>query len=423
MNVTITPTEALSGEITAPPSKARTHRALFGGLLSNGVTTIQNPLACTDTEATANAIAGLGASVDKEVNAWVIRSNGQLTTSAKEIDCNESGVTLRFVIPIASLTGAKTTLAGKQGLIRRPIEPLVQAMSQLGVKVVASLEGVRIEGPPPKGGVVNIRGDVSSQFISGLLFAAPRMKEGLRIQLTSSLESRNYVLLTIETMKRHGIGVEFNSELSRFVVSSGQQYESAAHLIPGDYSSGAFAMAAAAITESKLLIRGLAKENSEPDSEIVEILSKMGAHASFLPEGVQVEGTPLMATKVNIRDCPDLGPVMAILACFADGFTRITGASRLRYKESDRLVAITSELKSLGAEIEETGDGLNVHGPCSLKGGFVHSHGDHRIAMALGVAALRAEDPVTIQDAECVTKSYPTFFDDLRSLGVEVVGG
>jgi 3-phosphoshikimate 1-carboxyvinyltransferase len=423
LNATISPKRAFVGEMTAPPSKAYTHRALFAGLLSRGVTRIENSLSCDDTEATANAISCLGASVKRDAKGWAVRGIGRPKAAAKEIHCGESGVTLRFTIPIASLTGTGIRLTGRAGLMRRPIEPLSEAMNQLGVRVVGNRDQIRVEGGPPKGGDACIAGDVSSQFISGLLLAGPMMDEGLHLKLTSPLESRGYVSLTIEIMKRHGIDVKSNDEMSLFEIPSGQSYGPAAHRVPGDYSSAAFAMSAAAITGSKLLVRDLRKENSEPDSVMVEILSRMGIQASFLREGVLVEGGRPRAATIDLRDCPDLGPVMAVLGCYADGETRITGAGRLRYKESDRLDAVTTELRSLGAEIVETEDGLIASGPRSLNGGVVHSHGDHRVAMALSIAAMGARDRVVIKDAECVSKSYPTFFDDLRSLGVEIVGG
>lgn len=423
MDVTITPKMALVGEITAPPSKAHTHRALFAGLLSEGVTKIENPLSCADTEATVKAVSALGASVERETNAWAVKSDGHPTATMKDIHCGESGVTLRFTVPIASLTGEKISLVGKESLMRRPIEPLVQAMNQIGIKVDLGHGRVLVEGGPPKGGKIRIRGDVSSQFISGLLLAAPLMKEGLHLQLDSPLESRSYVILTIAAMKSHRIDIRADNKLSHFEIAPGQRYRPASHLIPGDYSSAAFAMSAAAITGSRLLVRGLPKANAEPDSEMVQILSQMGVRTTFQKDGVVVEGGQLKACSVDIRECPDLGPVTAVLGCFAEGETRISGAKRLRFKESNRLNAVTSELKLLGAEIEETDDGLIASGPGSLNGGIVHSHGDHRIAMALGVAAIGAKSQVVIKDAECVGKSYPNFFDDLRSLGVEVVGG
>jgi 3-phosphoshikimate 1-carboxyvinyltransferase len=420
LNVTVTPKSVLIGEVWAPPSKAHTHRALFAGLLSPGVTKITNPLSCDDTEATTTAISSLGAKLERGSNAWVIQSNGRPKALRKEIQCGESGVTLRFSIPIASLTGEKIRFTGLEGLMERPIEPLAGAMKQLGVDVEASGRGVVVEGGPPKGGRVSIRGDVSSQFISGLLLAAPLMEGGLKLELTSPLESNSYVSLTIDVMKRHGVEVRSDGKMSSFTVPT-TQYKPAAHRVSGDFSSAAFAMSAAAITDSKLLIRGLSRDSLEPDSVMVEILSKMGVEARSLPEGVLVEGARLKGVNVDLRDCPDLGPIVAVLGCYAEGKTQITGAGRLRYKESNRLEAIASELGALGADIEETEDGLIMFGPCSLEAGTVDSHGDHRIAMALSIAAIKARDQVVIKHAECVSKSYPTFFNDLRSLGVEVV--
>jgi 3-phosphoshikimate 1-carboxyvinyltransferase len=305
----------------------------------------------------------------------------------------------------------------------RPIEPLVEGMKQLGVNVASDRNGIVVEGGPPKGGRVCIAGNISSQFISGLLLAGPLMEEGLEIELTSPLESRNYVLLTMSVMRQHGVEVNSNHELSDFAATPKRAYLPAVDKIPGDFSSAAFAMSAAAITGSKLLIRGLPQDSIEPDSVMIEILTRMGVEARPLPDGVLVEGTGLKGVDIDLRDCPDLGPILAVLGCYAEGKTRITGAARLRFKESDRLEAIASELGKLGAEIEETENGLITSGPCSLNAGVVDSHGDHRIAMALCVAAIRASDQVVIKRAECVSKSYPTFFDDLRSLGVEVHDG
>lgn len=422
MNVTVTPRGVISGEVTAPPSKAHTHRALFAGLLSNGITEIKNPLSCDDTERSAAAVLALGASLKRDPNAWVVISNGHPNSVTREIHCGESGVTLRFTIPIASLTGEEIIFKARKGLIRRPIEPLAQAMHQLGVRVAVLKEGIRIAHGPPLGGRVQIRGNVSSQFVSGLLLAAPMMREGLRLEMTSPLESRGYVQLTMEIMKHHGIEVTSNNELSLFEIRPRQEYCPAAESVPGDFSSASFMISAAAITNSKLLIRGLLPEESEPDSVVVSILSKMGIALRFVQEGLIVDGGHLNGAIINISDCPDLGPVLAVLGCYADGGTRITGANRLRYKESDRLNAIASELRILGARIDETKDGLVVHGPRSLQGGKVNSHGDHRIAMALSVAALGAKGEVVIEDAECVSKSYPAFFYDLRLIGVDAIG-
>ena len=379
-----------------------------------------NPLSCDDTEATTAAISSLGAKLERGPNVWAIHGNGRPTALRKEIQCGESGVTLRFTIPIASLTGEKIKFSGQEGLMGRPIGPLAEAMKQLGVDVEESRNGVVVEGGPPKGGRVSIPGDVSSQFISGLLLAAPLMERELNLELTSPLESKSYVSLTIDVMKRHGVEVSSNGKMSTFSVPL-QLYKPVVHKVSGDFSSAAFAMSAAAITDSKLLIRGLSRDSHEPDSVMVGILSRMGVEARSLPEGVLVEGARLKGISIDLRDCPDLGPIVAVLGCYAKGRTQITGAGRLRYKESNRLEAIASELGALGADIEETEDGLIMFGPCPLEAGIVDSHDDHRIAMALSIAAIRAKDQVVIKHAECVNKSYPTFFNDLRSLGVEIV--
>jgi len=420
LNVTIIPRKDLSGEITAPPSKARTHRALVAGLLSKGVTNIKNPLSCDDTKTTLHAVVTLGAKVDQTPGSWIVEGSGFPHHPNNEIYCGESGATLRFLIPIASLTKSEVVFAGKDNLMRRPINPLVEALFELGVEMTIHQDKISVRGEPA-GGTVHIRGDVSSQFISGLLLAGPLMPRGLRAELTSPLESRKHLSLTLETMKQHGIDVATNNEMSFFEIESGKMYSPADHRIPGDYSSAAFLLSAAAITHSELLVRGLPSSDREPDGLVVEILSLMGARTSVIDEGVLVIGAKLKGTSADLRDHPDLGPIMAVLGCYAEGKTIIEGAARLRYKESDRLATISSELNSLGARISETEDGLNVHGPCSLNGGIVRSHGDHRIAMALCVAALGANGEVQIQGAECVSKSYPSFFDDLRSLGVEIV--
>jgi 3-phosphoshikimate 1-carboxyvinyltransferase len=337
------------------------------------------------------------------------------------IECGQSGVTLRFTIPISSLVGKDVWLKGSETLMQRPIQPLIESMKQLGTEIGFRGTEVHVKAGPAKGGSVQLPGNVSSQFLSGLLLAGPLMEEGLRVRLISPLESRGYVSMTIETMKRHGVSVKISDDMSLYQVMPGQIYKPTEHTIPGDYSSAAFLMAAAAVTRSKILILGLPRDRVDPDSAFLEVLSRMGVATRFTSDALQVEGGVLKAVNADITNCPDLGPVIAVLGCYAGGETRITGAGRLRYKESDRLSVITSELRVLGAEIGEIDSGLLLSGPASLHGGTVDSHGDHRIAMALSIAALNASGPVLIRNAECVNKSYPTYFDDIRTLGVDVI--
>jgi len=382
---------------------------------------VHNPLSCDDTKATANAVSSLGAMVNYAEERWSVESDGTPRAPQDSIVCGESGVTLRFVIPIVALVGSDVKLKGNESLMRRPLQPLIETMQQLGVRI--SVEGVevRVEAGSIKGGNIQISGNVSSQFISGLLLAGPLMEKGLQLRVTSTLESRGYVSLTIDALKRHGITVQTNREMSLFQIAPHQIYRPAEHHISGDYSSASFLISAAAVTGSKILITGLAQDESDPDSVFLNILAQMGGRSEFSPVGLIAQGGALHGTKVDVSNCPDLGPIIAVLGNFAEGQTEITGAGRLRYKESDRLEAISMELNRLGADIRETNEGLLVFGPTLLQGGTVESHSDHRIAMALAVAALKASGRVTIRDSQCVNKSYPRFFDDIRSLGVEAI--
>ena len=420
MNITVKPTRIIGGEIKAPPSKAQTHRALFTALLTRGTTIISHPLHCDDTDATERAIAALGARTSGSTILNV--SSDGLEQPRGIIDCGESGVTMRFVIPILSLVGGERVVTAKESLMRRPIEPLADALKQLDVSLSVDDRVITVNGGPTEGGTVRVRGDVSSQFISGLLLAGVLMKRGIKLEIISPLESRNYVLLTIETLRRHGININVSRNFSLFEVPGGQEPKPTTHEISGDYSSASYPLCAAAITRSSLTVSNLSQA-LEPDSIIIDFLARKGVRTLVNDNSVTLYGGGrLKATDVDIRGCPDLGPVLAVLGCYADGQTRITGAGRLRYKESNRLASMRSELASLGGKVEETEDGLLLAGPISLRGGVAQAHNDHRIAMALAIAALGAKDEVTIQGAECINKSYPNFFDDLRSVGVEVVG-
>ena len=421
MNITIKPTRAVAGQITAPPSKAQTHRALFTALLTRGSTTIIHPLRCDDTKATERAITALGARISGST-ILSVSSTGVLRQPREIIDCGESGVTMRFVIPILSLISDETVLKAEESLMRRPIEPLADALKQLNVSLSINDRVVTVSGGPAEGGTVTVRGDVSSQFISGLLLAGSLMKKGIKLEIVSPLESRNYVLLTIDSLRSHGVSVNVSQDFSFLEVPGGQEPKPTTHEISGDYSSASYHLCAAAITRSSLTVSNLS-QTLEPDSVIVDLLPRMGVRTIVRENSVIVDGGRLMATDVDIRESPDLGPIIAVLACYADGgTTRITGARRLRYKESDRLASMRSELVSLGAEVVETENSLSLNGPIALRGGIAQSHSDHRIAMALSIAALGAKNELTIRGAECVNKSYPSFFEDLRSIGVEVVG-
>ena len=431
VTVTVRKAEKLKGEICAPPSKANTQRMLIAALLSAGNSKISGPLFSDDTEATLRAVKALGAKVKVSGDCWTVEGASPLRGSEKPIDCGESGATLRFMIPVAALAAEPPTvfLLGKS-LEQRPIEPLLKSLRQLGVETSIQKSGnqtfIKVQGGGIAGGKTSIRGDVSSQFISGLMFACPKARKDTEIVLTTPLESKNYVQMTREVLAEHGVEVSISKDFRSLSVPSNQTYKPHDHVVPGDFSSAAFLLAAAATTRSEVTVKNLDYQTSvQGDKAIVGILKKMGAKGKVCTSQIEIrgEGGPLEPVEVNAKHIPDLVPVIAALACYAKGTSNIRGAQRLRYKESDRLLSLYLELRKMGADITMNEDGLTVKGPCALHGAEVDPHNDHRIAMACAVAALGAEGETRIVDAECVKKSYPRFFNDLSSLGVDVVGG
>jgi len=426
MNVIIKRTERLSGEVCAPPSKAYTHRMLIAALLSSGASKISNPLASDDTRATLRAIKAFGAKVKLHENYWTIEGATPLKIPRHLIDCGESGATLRFMIPVAALAPGHVTFTLGSSLRRRPLTPLLQSLEQLGVESNFHQNekgsSVRIRGGGINGGKVTIRGDISSQFISGLLFACPKAKKDTEISITKPLESRNYVQMTMEVLGKHGIRVFASDNFAQLKIPSNQSYNPRNHEVPGDFSSAAFLLASAAITSSKLKVKNLDYHTNQGDKAILNILREMGSKVRVGDNYVEIEGEGLNAIDVDAKDIPDLVPVCAALACYSRGTSKIHDAKRLRYKESDRLSSLHAELRKMGAEIMVNEDSLIIRGPCKMHGAVIDPHNDHRIAMACAVAALAASEETKIQNSECVNKSYPRFFDDLRLLGANIVG-
>ena len=272
-----------------------------------------------------------------------------------------------------------------------------------------------------KGGKTSIAGNISSQFVSGLLLACPLAENDTEVILITDLESRLYVELTLHVQRKHGVIVRASEDFRRYSILGGQKYKPFDHTVPGDFSSASFLLSAAAVTNSNITVENLPLRVDQPDSEIIDILKSMNANITIGEGWVKVSGGKLKGMKIDARNIPDLVPVCAVLGCFAEGETKIHNAERLRIKESDRLASISSELKKMGARITAHDGGLTVVGPSELRGATVDPHGDHRIAMACAVAALAARGETKILRAECIGKSYPDFFEDLKSLGANLV--
>ena len=410
----------VSGTVHAPPSKSHTHRAFLLAALSHGVSRVTSPLLGEDTCATLAAVAALGAEVSRDGDTITIRG-GNLHApnfTTPPIDCKNSGTSLRMLTGIASRLAGTTRFTGDASLCSRPMQPLLDAVVQLGAEVSSAggCAPVSVTGPA-SGCEASIRGDVSSQFISGLLLSAPLGEGETRIRLTTPLTSRPYVNMTIAAMQRHGVTVTGTDD--GFFVPGGQWYRPADSRVGGDFSSAAFLFVAAALTGT-VTVTGLDSSDPQGDQAVLSLLKMFGAGVVSGPAGISVCPARLSAADVNLADIPDLFPVIAVRATQAAGTSRLYGAAHLRFKESDRIMSTARFLKAMGADIRETEDGCVITGPTPLTGTTVTTFGDHRIMMAGAVAGLVAAGSTVLDDADCCTVSYPSFVADMRRLGADM---
>ncbi len=398
----IEPINSVSGELQAPSSKSYTHRVLFLGLLADGVVTFENPLKCDDTKYTLQAVREFGAEGD-----WQrIENDGKVKRA--EIYAGESGTTARIATGIASLAEGRCRIDGAQGLRERPMSPILDALDQLNVKTKSN-DGrlpVEIEGKP-SGNYVEISGEVSSQFITALLYVGSLI--GLDIKVTDKLVSKPYVDMTIEVLKRSGVKIDREKDIFHVEGDIKPTHFS----IPGDYSSAAFFLTAGALF-GDITVKNLHKDSVQADSRIIDILERFGADVSTKSDQVRVVKNELKGVDCDCSDFPDLFPILAVLGSYSEGETVLTG-EQLRYKESDRIENMVNNLKKMGADIDELEDGITVR-KSKLEGTELDPRGDHRIAMALAIAALGAEGKSEIKQSKCVKKSYPNFFEDLEKV-------
>ncbi len=420
MNITTKPTEKLEGTIKAPPSKSYTHRAIIIASLAGGRSVIKNPLISADTMASVDACRAIGADIQVGEEIIVEGVGGNPGLPGKAIDVRNSGTTIRIMAAVAGLCHGKVTLTGDDSIQKRPMEPLLKALEGLGAKT-SSTGGkppVSVEGPL-QGFSCKIRGDISSQFISGLLITLPLMPGDTIISVTDGLKSRPYIDLTLDVMR--GFGVEVGFEDNIFHIPGNQGYKARNYTVEGDYSSAAFILAAASLTNSDVTVKNLFRESKQGDRRIVNILGDMGVELRVYRDSVRVfGGRRLRGVELDGSDTPDLVPVLAVLGSLAEGKTSIGNAGHLRYKESDRLKAMSSELRKMGANIREREDGLEIGGVDMLRGSRLHGWDDHRIVMALSVAGLKARGETTVDCAETVDISFPGFVDVTRKLGADI---
>lgn len=410
----IEPSKA-EGRIKAPSSKSMTQRAIAAAILAEGQSTIINPSYCDDSLAAMSIAVGLGAKVEPGTDE--LKITGSIELKETKLNCGESGLAIRMFSPIAALFPAEITISGGGSLKQRPMIMIEEALTQLGVKCKTT-EGflpITIQGPVI-GGSIEIEGSVSSQLLTGLLMALPLAQKDSVIKV-NNLKSRPYIDMTIQILKEFGITI-LNENYKIFIIPGNQSYKSLVYQVEGDWSGGAFLLVAGAIN-GNLEIEGLNTSSKQSDKAIVDALKLAGAAIRIENNKITVSKSDMKGFLFDATDAPDLFPPLVALASFCKGETRIKGVSRLMHKESNRAVSLKEEFEKINVKITIEDDFMHVYGG-EIHGGKVSSHDDHRIAMALAVAGLGAESKISIKDSHCVAKSYPGFFDDLRSIGAIV---
>ena len=403
-----------NGTVNVPPSKSDVHRAIICAAMANGVSRISPVALSNDIKATIGCIKALGADAVLENNVLTVDGTNMYKNKTALLDCGESGSTLRFFIPIAAVGNINATFVGKGKLPQRPIGIFTEALPKAGT--VCKTEGglpLEIKGQL-KSGIFEISGNVSSQFITGLLLALPILESDSEIVLTSPLESVGYIAMTIRTMKQFGVNIQATEK--GWHIKGGQSYKTCDYTTDGDWSQAAFFMVLGAVS-GKVTVKGVAKDSTQGDKKCTEILARFGAKVTQLDNEVTVEKGKLKAITIDASQIPDLVPVLSVCAAFAEGTTKIINAERLRIKECDRLKATAELLNNLGGKVKELSDGLEITGVSSLKGGNVNGYNDHRIVMSAAVCAARSDEDITATFAMSINKSYPDFYIDYNSIG------
>ncbi|HEY5525238.1 MAG TPA: 3-phosphoshikimate 1-carboxyvinyltransferase [Clostridium sp.] len=412
----------LKGEVKIPPSKSMAHRAVICAALGDSVSKITNIDLSDDIIATIDAMRSIGAVINNNSEYIEVRGINAKDLSLERdyervIDCNESGSTLRFLVPIALAFEGVTRFVGRGNLGKRPLNTYYEIFDAQGIKYECK-EGILdlVTSGQLRSGEFKVKGNISSQFITGLLFSLPLIQGDSKIIITTELESKGYIDLTLSALKDFGIEI-INRDYKEFIIKGNQSYKSRDYRVEGDYSQGAFFLSADAIG-ADVNILDLNEDSLQGDKEVIDILTRMGV--SIIKEGNNTKGKvqDLKSTLIDASQCPDIIPVLAAVAALSEGRTEIINAGRLRIKECDRLKAVTLELNKLGAKIEEKPEGLIIDGVKEFKGVVnVWSHKDHRIAMSLAIASIKCKEPIILEDYECVSKSYPHFFEDFKMLG------
>ena len=414
MNVTIKPNK-LSGTIQIPPSKSLSHRAIIAAALAEGESIISNVLYSKDILATIDAMRACGAEI-KEYSDHLVIHGSKVKRVKSIINANESGSTIRFMIPIALVSDEEIEFRGENHLVKRPLDTFLEIFDSQGIKYTRGEDYLPLKVYSGlKCGTFKVRGDISSQFITGLLYALPLLDGDSKIVITTNLESKGYIDLTLDMLKKFGIEIE-NKEYKEFIIKGNQSYKPYNYTIEGDFSQSAFFLVADALgADIKLSCMNM--DSHQGDKKILLDMEDFGSNIIFENDLLSLENKALHGATIDFSQSPDLGPALTVLAALANGESNFINAGRLRIKECDRITAMRIELEKMGAKIIEHKDGMTIYGVKELHGAIIDSHNDHRVAMAIAMASLKTKGDIKILNAGCVSKSFPNFFSVFESLG------
>lgn len=413
MNLNVYPS-VINGEISAISSKSYAHRALICAALSNSPSKIKCDNLSDDIKATVNCLNGIGAEIIYSNKVFTVKPI-DVSKAKKEIDCGESGSTLRFILPIIGALGLKIKIVMHGRLPKRPLSPLYEQMEKNGCSFEKK-ENYLIVNGKLEPAAYEIEGNISSQFVTGLLFSLPLIKGNSKIVIKNKFESYSYVLMTLAVLK--DFGVEYSFENNEFLITK-NKYHSNDCIVEGDWSNAAFWLCLGALSDKGIKVTNLNFNSTQGDKKIIDILKEFGADVLVDGNSAIIKKSKLKGITVNASDIPDLVPIICVVASVAKGKTTITNAERLRIKESDRIKSVVTMIKNVGGEIKETADGMIVTGN-KLAGGVVDSYNDHRIVMSAAVLSTVCENFVEIIDTQAVNKSYPMFFEDFKNLNGKV---
>jgi 3-phosphoshikimate 1-carboxyvinyltransferase len=423
MKLIVQQTEKLEGEIIIPGSKSHTIRAVIFASVAKGTSKIINPLKSDDTTAAINACRALGAKINTDnEHEWTIEGFDHLPQNpAEPLNMANSGTSLRLISGvIAGLCELEVELTGDESLSSRPMQPLLKSFNELGAEALSVNNNgycpLKIKGKM-QGGTTEING-ITSQYISSLLIACPLLANDTEITVLSPHE-KPYIRMTLKWLDELGIKYQASEDLKQFKIFGNQRYSSFEKHIPADWSSAAFPLVGAAITQSNVLLKGLDINDVQGDKEIIEYLKKMGADISIEENGIRIKGKPLQGCELDINNTPDALPSLSVAGCFAEGTTTLINVAQARIKETDRIKVMTEELTKMHGDIKEREEGLIIH-KSTLKGNKVRGHNDHRVVMALSLAALIAEGRTEITTAESVNVTFPNYISSMKALGAKM---